>query len=464
MSVSLLAQRVTLLYIGAFVASFLVTWVSADIMVYSTKTHRQIEIEFRDIPSRFGGSIPPTGLRAFVVYAKPSNGCVSIENPPNVTENFTGHWAVLIARYNCSFEEKVRNAQSANFDIAIIHNVNSNELEPMSAKDPRGIHIPSVFVGENTGLMLKDNYQYTNGYYVIIDDDSPFDVNTHLLLPFVIVVGICFLTMLGFLVSVVFKCIKDHRRARRHRLSSSSLRKIPTAKFRKGDPYETCAICLEDYIEGEKLRILPCSHAYHCKCIDPWLTRNKRVCPVCKRKVFAADEVARGGMSDTDSDSDADDTTPLMRQISRRVTQGGTFTNFAENPLQRPAEPVARRHSVSSLSSLSNDGHGTGGGIQPPGPSHSHGHLAPRIGSIQDNYDSSSAGGVSDTSVYTSAISSSRQPLIESNTSLENTQLDGCDACQDDADLEGRARSLSRTALIGSREEVSSTDKHDLVV
>lgn len=459
---SILAQCVALICIGGFIASFLVTWVSADIMVYSTDTHRQIEIEFKDLPSRFGGSIPPNGMRVFVAYANPPNACVPIQ-PPHSLENYTGHWAVLIARYNCSFEDKVRNAQSASYDIAIIHNVNSNELEPMSAKDPHGIHIPSVFVGENTGLMIRDNYLFPKHYYLIVDDDSPFDVNTHLLLPFVIVVGICFLTMLGFLVSVVIKCIKDHRRARRHRLSSSSLRKIPTAKFRKGDPYETCAICLEDYVEGEKLRILPCSHAYHCKCIDPWLTRNRRVCPVCKRKVFAADEVARGGISDTDSDSDADDTTPLMRQIqTRRITQGGTFTNFAENPLQRPPPPIARHHSVSSLSSLSNDGgHGTGGGTQPPGPSHS--HLAPRIGSIQDNYDSSSAGGVSDNSMYSSAISSSRQPLIESNTSLENTQLDGCDAYQDDADLEGRTRSLSRTALIGSREEVS-TDRHDLVV
>lgn len=24
--------------------------------------------------------------------------------------------------------------------------------------------------------------------------------------------------------------------------------------------YETCAICLEDYVEGEKIRILPCNH------------------------------------------------------------------------------------------------------------------------------------------------------------------------------------------------------------
>jgi len=38
------------------------------------------------------------------------------------------------------------------------------------------------------------------------------------------------------------------------------------------------------------------------------LTKNRRVCPVCKRKVFAADEQVVTDESDSD-----DDTAPLIR-------------------------------------------------------------------------------------------------------------------------------------------------------
>lgn len=58
--------------------------------------------------------------------------------------------------------------------------------------------------------------------------------------------------------------------------------------------------------------------AYHTKCIDPWLTKNRRVCPVCKRKVITGDERP----SDLDSDSE-DETAPLIN--SEAGTQGGTF-------------------------------------------------------------------------------------------------------------------------------------------
>nr|CAD7262805.1 unnamed protein product [Timema shepardi] len=149
--------------------------------------------------------------------------------------------------------------------------------------------------------------------------------------------------------SRVVKCIKDRRRQQRHRLPSSSLKKIPTSKFTKGDPYETCAICLEDYQEGEKLRVLPCSHAYHCKCIDPWLTKNRRVCPVCKRKVFAHDE----RVSDSGSDTETDDTTPLVR--GETVTQQGGGT-FAPQRVSRP-NPDGRKEDTLNFNFVSSGEH-----------------------------------------------------------------------------------------------------------
>ncbi|KAJ1896146.1 hypothetical protein LPJ66_004171 [Kickxella alabastrina] len=50
----------------------------------------------------------------------------------------------------------------------------------------------------------------------------------------------------------------------------------------------SCAICLCNYSPGESLRLLPCRHAFHQKCIDTWLlSKNMTVhCPVCKSSII----------------------------------------------------------------------------------------------------------------------------------------------------------------------------------
>ncbi|KAL7083418.1 hypothetical protein ACP275_14G160900 [Erythranthe tilingii] len=51
---------------------------------------------------------------------------------------------------------------------------------------------------------------------------------------------------------------------------------------------QQCYICLSDYEEGDKLRVLPCNHEYHVSCIDKWLKEVNRVCPLCRHDVCGA--------------------------------------------------------------------------------------------------------------------------------------------------------------------------------
>jgi hypothetical protein len=53
---------------------------------------------------------------------------------------------------------------------------------------------------------------------------------------------------------------------------------VPNGPGRSGS--RQCSVCTEDFIENEKIRILPCRHIYHKRCIDPWLLHFAGTCPL----------------------------------------------------------------------------------------------------------------------------------------------------------------------------------------
>ncbi|KAE8779295.1 putative RING-H2 finger protein ATL71 [Hordeum vulgare] len=55
------------------------------------------------------------------------------------------------------------------------------------------------------------------------------------------------------------------------------------SKNRKlGTTCTCCSVCLDNYGDGDVLRMLPdCGHLFHRECVDPWL-RKHPTCPVCR--------------------------------------------------------------------------------------------------------------------------------------------------------------------------------------
>ncbi|XP_072043858.1 RING finger protein 215-like isoform X2 [Amphiura filiformis] len=73
------------------------------------------------------------------------------------------------------------------------------------------------------------------------------------------------------------------------RLAKASISKMPARRCKKKKAYsirekEGCAVCLDEFSPGQMLRVLPCYHQFHCKCVDSWLIK-KRTCPLCKLNI-----------------------------------------------------------------------------------------------------------------------------------------------------------------------------------
>ncbi|KAB2619870.1 RING-H2 finger protein ATL16-like [Pyrus ussuriensis x Pyrus communis] len=76
-------------------------------------------------------------------------------------------------------------------------------------------------------------------------------------------------------------------------LDEAVIRSIPLLQFKKDGNYIglgegsfcECAVCLNEFQEDEKLRIIPnCSHVFHIDCIDVWLQSNAN-CPLCRTSI-----------------------------------------------------------------------------------------------------------------------------------------------------------------------------------
>ncbi|XP_058753102.1 RING-H2 finger protein ATL74-like [Vicia villosa] len=132
--------------------------------------------------------------------------------------------------------------------------------------------------------------------------DSNFDTNMVFILA-ALLCALIFALGLNSIVRCALRC--SHRyafetpdetiaRLASKGLKKSALRKIPITVYGSGGSANSstsfaateCPICLGEFVDGEKVRVLPkCNHGFHVRCIDKWLLSHSS-CPTCRQSLI----------------------------------------------------------------------------------------------------------------------------------------------------------------------------------
>ncbi|PRQ47396.1 putative transcription factor C2H2 family [Rosa chinensis] len=250
----------------------------------ATVVYKPLSMAFADLPAKFAVGVDRAGACGTLVNADPLNACSPLRNGRQANETDRARFA-LIVRGECSFKDKVRNAQNAGFGAAIVYDDRDGEDLVYMMINGENTTIHAVFVSKATGELLKDHAYDEEGECCIF----PFQTETAWTV--LAISFISFIVILGILLIAIF--------APRHWLYSQGRNQLPKSVDRKvvealpcftfssarlGECHseETCAICLENYKDGEILKVLPCQHEFHSSCVDSWLTKWGTCCPVCK--------------------------------------------------------------------------------------------------------------------------------------------------------------------------------------
>ncbi|KAH6765171.1 Protease-associated RING/U-box zinc finger family protein [Perilla frutescens var. frutescens] len=311
-----------------------------------------ITLSFEDIEANFAPSVKGSGICGTLYVAEPLDACSSLTNEIVPVVNDTKSSFVLIVRGGCSFDEKVRRAQAAGFQAAIVYDSENGDLVAM-AGNSAGIKIYAVFVSKACAQTLTkyDNASDADLWIVPSFEDSAWSI-----------MAISFISLLA-MSAVLATCffVRRHRIRRErpqaprvrefHGMSSRLVKAMPslvfTAVLEDNCTSATCAICLEDYNLGEKLRILPCRHKFHAICVDAWLTSWRTFCPVCKRDARTST-----------GEPPATESTPLLSSNPGSLASSSVLSSFRSSlasssaiqigPSSSRSPSVSRPQSVSS--------------------------------------------------------------------------------------------------------------------
>ncbi|KAI9203870.1 uncharacterized protein BJ171DRAFT_599769 [Polychytrium aggregatum] len=295
-------------------------------------------------------------------------------------------WLALVMRGKCPFDVKVLNIQKAGFAGAVIYNDGRRSLSGIdlpvrmaASSEPKlqdQIHIWSIFISHFQGLLLKEAHTTIQGFFghqsrLVVTaspgiapswyrdnadhfthGDSGFWGDIFFLVTVFVLCG--WASILTCLVVTICRNYLLYRRiiiyelqgppvppklktvdlpikvitnedldARRSEESLAENERLLELGLSIGK--ECCAICIEEFECGSRVRELPCRHYFHDTCVDPWLTKHTRLCPICKQDVVelqAGTSSGSGSETTLASGADANDNIGTAATQSSRTWIG----------------------------------------------------------------------------------------------------------------------------------------------
>ncbi|KAJ5673767.1 hypothetical protein N7462_009206 [Penicillium macrosclerotiorum] len=94
----------------------------------------------------------------------------------------------------------------------------------------------------------------------------------------------------------------------------------------------SCPICTDDFIKGQDLRVLPCSHQFHPECIDPWLVNVSGTCPLCRIDLNPPKAEENAEQEGEHPESHAEDTSAAAADAPQH-RHSHRLTNYLHGPL-----------------------------------------------------------------------------------------------------------------------------------
>jgi len=307
-----------------------------------------------------GGS----GTGSGAVLGRLLDGCTPFA-PRNASRLAGGRWLAMVRRGNCYFTQKADNAFAAGAaGVFIVDSEDRSQPVAMHGQAGEGDDIPSISLAISTAEGLINLHDLESptpllvaadvGAKVTIDEDE-VEITTWLF-GHVIVFGATILTMSGFVLVAYYCRGRAERRTRRaaQRQTTSVLENMTTSIFHMSslaDPTDVpvCCVCLDEFAEGDNLRVLNCKHEFHKDCGDPWLLEHQ-TCPLCKANILDENPHSRAAQVRSASiDSSASD---VSRTLSEDVEMDVTdrHVSVAMTPMSAEPAPAALSRATSTTS------------------------------------------------------------------------------------------------------------------